>query len=87
MCLPYLKFLDPLPETHLFFIWPYLCVYAAYNACFKSYSCDICQTEWQLTPVYPQERSSWRSGVRSAMRAARQLPVIGPTDVDDAPAC
>ena len=21
--LPYLKFSDPLPETHLFFIWPY----------------------------------------------------------------
>ena len=23
MCLPYLKFSDPLTETHLFFIWPY----------------------------------------------------------------
>ena len=23
VCLPYLKFSDPLPETHLFFIWPY----------------------------------------------------------------
>ena len=22
VCLPYLKFSDPLPETHLFFIWP-----------------------------------------------------------------
>ena len=22
LCLPYLKFSDPLPETHLFFIWP-----------------------------------------------------------------
>ena len=22
-CLPYLKFSDPLPKTHLFFIWPY----------------------------------------------------------------
>ena len=28
----------------------------------------------------------WRSGVRSAMRAASQLPGKGPTDVDDAPA-
>ena len=26
--------------------------------------------EWKLTTVYPQERSTWRSGVRSAMRAA-----------------
>ena len=24
VCLPYLKFSDPLPETHLFFIWPYI---------------------------------------------------------------
>ena len=30
--------------------------------------------------------STWRSGVRSAMRAASQLPGKGPTDVDDAPA-
>ena len=39
-----------------------------------------------LTTVDPQERSTWRSGVRSAMRAASQLPGRGPTDVDDAPA-
>ena len=31
-------------------------------------------------------QSTWRSGVRSAMRAASQLPGKGPTDVDDAPA-
>ena len=31
-------------------------------------------------------RSTWRSGVRSAMRAASQLPGKGPTDVDDVPA-
>ena len=37
----------------------------------------------QLTP---QERSTWRSGVRSAMHAASLLPGKGPTDVDDAPA-
>ena len=42
--------------------------------------------EWKLTTVGPQERSTWRSGVRSAMRAASQLPGKGPTDVDDAPA-
>ena len=37
--------------------------------------------EWKT--VDPQERSTWRSGVRSAMRAATQLHVRGPTDVDD----
>ena len=42
--------------------------------------------EWKLTTVDPQERSTWRSGVRSAMRAASQLPGKGPTDVDNAPA-
>ena len=42
--------------------------------------------EWKLTTVYPQERSNWRSGVRSAMGAASQLPGKGPTDVDVAPA-
>ena len=33
-----------------------------------------------------QERSTWRSGVRSAMRAAIQLPGRRPTELDDAPA-
>ena len=42
--------------------------------------------EWKLTTVDPQERSTWRSHVRSAMHAASQLPGKGPTDVDDAPA-
>ena len=32
--------------------------------------------EWKLT-VDPQERSTWRSGVRSAVRAASQLPGKG----------
>ena len=43
----------------------------------------------KLTTVDPQERSTWRSGLRSAMHAASQLPERGPTDadeVDDAPA-
>ena len=30
--------------------------------------------EWKLMTVDPQERSTWRSGVRSAMHAASQLP-------------
>ena len=42
--------------------------------------------EWKLTTVDSQERSTWRSGVRSVMRAASQLPEKGPTDLDDAPA-
>ena len=42
--------------------------------------------EWKFTTVDPTERSTWRSGVRSAMCAASQLPGRGPTDVDDAPA-
>ena len=41
--------------------------------------------EWKLTTVDPQERSTWRSGVRSAMRAASQLPGTEFTGVDDAP--
>ena len=41
--------------------------------------------EWKLTTVDPKERSTWRSGVRSVMRAASQLPGKEPTDVDDAP--
>ena len=41
--------------------------------------------EWKLTTVDPQERNTWRSGVRSAMRAASQLTGREPTDVDDAP--
>ena len=36
--------------------------------------------EWKLTTVDPQARSTLRSGVRSAMRAASQLPGKGPTD-------
>ena len=43
--------------------------------------------EWKLTTIDPQERSTWRSGMRSAMHAASQLPGRGLTDVDDAPAC
>ena len=36
-------------------------------------------SEWKFTTVNPQERSTWRSGVRSAMGAASQLPGRGNT--------
>ena len=42
--------------------------------------------EWKLKTVDNQEMNTWRSGVRSAMHAASQLPGEGPTDVDAAPA-
>ena len=42
---------------------------------------DCC--EWKLMMVNPQERSTWKSGVRAAMRAVSQLPGKGPTDLDD----
>ena len=34
-------------------------------------------SEWKPTTVDPQERSTWRSGVKSAMHAASQLPGRG----------
>ena len=44
---------------------------------------DSC--EWNLMKVDPQKRSTWRSGVRSAMCAASHLTGRGPIDVDDTP--
>ena len=41
--------------------------------------------EWKLSAIDPHDRDTWRSGVRSTMRAARQLPGRGPTVVDMAP--
>ena len=41
--------------------------------------------EWKLSAVSPNDRHTWRSGMRSAMRAGSQLPGKGPTDVDVAP--
>ena len=38
--------------------------------------------EWKLSAIDPHDRHTWRSGVRSAIRAASQLPGRGPTDVD-----
>ena len=41
--------------------------------------------EWKLSAIELHDRDTWRSGVRSAMRAASQLPGRGPTVVDMAP--
>ena len=36
------------------------------------------RTEWKLSAIDPHDRDTWRSSVRSAMRAASQLPGRGP---------
>ena len=41
--------------------------------------------ERKLSANDPRDRDTWRSGVRSAMRAASQLPGRRPTVVDIAP--
>ena len=41
--------------------------------------------EWKLSAINPHDRHTWRSGVRSIMRAASQLSGREPTDVDVAP--
>ena len=41
--------------------------------------------EWKLSAIDPHDRHPWRSGVRSAIRAASQLPGRESTDVDVAP--
>ena len=41
--------------------------------------------EWKFSAIHPHDRDTWRSGVRSAMLAASQLPGRGHTDVDIAP--
>ena len=33
---------------------------------------------WKLSAIDPHDRHTWRYGVRSAMRAASQLPGRGP---------
>ena len=38
--------------------------------------------ECKLLAIDPHHRDPWRSGVRSAMHAASQLPRMGPTNVD-----
>ena len=41
--------------------------------------------KWKLSAINPHDRHTWRSGVRSAMRAASQLSGRGLTGVDVAP--
>ena len=41
--------------------------------------------EWKILAINHHDRHTWRSGVRSAMRAARQLSGRGVTGVDVAP--
>ena len=41
--------------------------------------------EWKLSAIYRDDRDTWRSGVRSALRAASQLPGRRLTVVDIAP--
>ena len=41
--------------------------------------------EWMLSAIDPHDRHTWRSGVRSAICTASQLPGRGPTDVNVAP--
>ena len=46
---------------------------------------EAADREWKLSAINSHDRLTWRSGVRSAMRAASQLSGRGPTDVDVAP--
>ena len=41
--------------------------------------------EWKLSTIDSHDRDTWRSSVRSAKRAASQLPESRPTVVDIAP--
>ena len=41
--------------------------------------------EWKLSAINPHDKHTWRSGVRSAIRAASQLSGRGLTGVDVAP--
>ena len=41
--------------------------------------------EWKLSAFDPHDRHTWRWRMRSAMRAASQLPGRGPANVDVAP--
>ena len=42
--------------------------------------------EWKLSAIDPHDKHTWRSGARSAICAASQLPGRGPSDVDVAQA-
>ena len=41
--------------------------------------------EWKLSAFDPHDRDTWKSGMRSAMRAASQLPGREPNATDIAP--
>ena len=41
--------------------------------------------EGKLSAIDPQDRDTWRAGVRSAMHATSHLPGRGPTVVDISP--
>ena len=41
--------------------------------------------EWKLSAIDPHGRDTWRSGLRSVMHAASQLPGRGPTDEEMLP--
>ena len=41
------------------------------------------RSEWKLSAIDPHDRDTWRSGVRSAMRAASQVPEKRGTSVVD----
>ena len=43
---------------------------------------DHREWKWKLSAIHLHDRDTWRSGVRSAMHAASQLPGRGPTVVD-----
>ena len=41
--------------------------------------------DWKLSAIHPHDKDTWRSGGKSAMHAASQIPGRGPTYVDIAP--
>ena len=46
---------------------------------------EMDRREWKLSAIDPHDRHTWRSSVKSAMRAASQLPERRFTNVDGAP--
>ena len=46
---------------------------------------QLTEGDCRVKAINFHDRHTWRSGVRSAMRAASQLTGRGPTDVDVAP--
>ena len=71
-----IHYINTLTGSHSFYIWP--------KMTWKQLT-ERDRREWKLSAVDPHDRDTWRSGVRSAMRAASHLPGRGPTVVDMAP--